>query len=153
MNNPILFGVVLAGLLFCAPAVSTSLTTGRGVNRISTGKDSSRVEVVLGVSETTGNRCLLGKKKCFSVNRLEIFFAKNKVFVPDSAYSDIYDASRASLIMSGDKGMVEIEGGDASEGYVVKIWFDRNRVLRRALYGELSDSLPLEETKYNDVSF
>ncbi len=44
-----------------------------------------------------------------------------------------------------------MRGGDASEAYTVVIVFDRERVLRRAVYSSLSPTIPSQETVYNTI--
>jgi hypothetical protein len=70
------------------------------------------------------------------------------VFIPRSAYADLGDIETAKLNVSNGRMTLTITGGDASEAYVAKLFFDRQRVLERRLYSGEDDTHPLEVSHY-----
>lgn len=82
------------------------------------------------------------------VSSIRIQVGNNLIFVPRSAYADLFGPTYASIEFRGNAGVVSIRGGDGAEAYVVRLFFDRRRVNRRTLASALLESKPTEETRY-----
>lgn len=65
------------------------------------------------------------------VKRIDIVVGGNSIWVSNSVFCDLFDVQVAELRLEGEKGLLIVEGGDASESFWVKIEFDRKRVKRR----------------------
>jgi hypothetical protein len=86
---------------------------------------------------------------CNLVDAIKISVNKTPLFVPRSAFADLADLGTAELVVENGKNILMLEGGDASESYIVKIAFTSKSVARRTVVGgEFPDEL-LEETVYH----
>lgn len=88
---------------------------------------------------------------CRGVERLQITANRQSLFVPVSSFFDLADLRAGKITFSGDEATLLLDGGDASESYSVKIRFNENRVISRALFSEISPDTPLQETSYHEV--
>jgi hypothetical protein len=71
---------------------------------------------------------------------------------PRSVFSDLTDLDKAEVEKSPNGYILTLRGGDASEGYLVKIEFDAMRVRRRSVFtGEEPDKLVQETTYYRVI--
>ncbi|MEZ5959564.1 MAG: hypothetical protein R3C30_03945 [Hyphomonadaceae bacterium] len=70
------------------------------------------------------------------------------IYVPFGAVLDLFAPHDVQLNATPNAYLLEIVGGDASETYQARLWFDRTRILRREIvaFGEVSES-----TQYNLV--
>jgi hypothetical protein len=96
-----------------------------------------------------------GASSCDVVESKEVFIVgmtmrvgDRSVFVPRSAYADLVAPTHAVIEFRGAAGTVTIRGGDGAEAYVVKLFFDRQRVHRRTFASLLVANQPTEETRY-----
>lgn len=64
--------------------------------------------------------------------------------MPRAAYADLGDISSAELTTNKGQMILTIQGGDASESYIAKLTFNRQRVLERRLYSGEDADHPLE---------
>ncbi|MFX3546432.1 hypothetical protein V8914_19760 [Ralstonia mannitolilytica] len=81
------------------------------------------------------------------IDAVNISVGNHDLWVPRSAYSDLCHPNRVAIKFDGKSGAVTLDGGDGSEAYVLKIFFDRNKVTRRVLSSPLVNQ-PTEETRY-----
>lgn len=98
--------------------------------------------------------CTMSHYPCNLVDAINISVNKVTLFVPRSAFADLADLGTAELVMEKGKNILVLEGGDASESYIVKIGFTSKFVTSRTLVdAEFPDDL-LQETVYHfDRSF
>jgi hypothetical protein len=97
------------------------------------------------------SNCTYSKYPCSVVDQVNIAVNGNQIFVPRSAFCDLADLSRARISFEKNESVLSLEGGDASESYIVKIKFDAIRVKRRTLSSGTQPKKPLQETIYNVV--
>lgn len=102
------------------------------------------VEIRLGDASSCGT---VGNKAAFIVG-MTVRIGDRSVFIPRSAYVDLVAPTQAVIEFSGSAGTVTIRGGDGAEAYVVRLFFDRQRVHRRTLASLLAANQPTEETRY-----
>ncbi|WP_243359535.1 hypothetical protein [Fundidesulfovibrio terrae] len=95
--------------------------------------------------------CTYSRFPCSVVDGIDLFVDGKSLFVPRSVFSDLSDLGSATLSADGPRTTLTMRGGDASEAYTVVIVFDRERVLRRAVYSSLSPTIPSQETVYNTI--
>ena len=111
-----------------------------------------RLEVVVTSAPGRGTDCYSEQGQCFSIKKIEMKVSGRKLFIPKSIYSGLFNVSSIRLEPGKILSTLSMEGGDASEGYIVKIEFDRSRIKKKSLYSALSESEPLEVIKYFDVT-
>lgn len=83
-----------------------------------------------------------------TVTELKIFVEGQRLFVPRSTFADLVDVRKADITFVARRGVLRIQGGDASEAFEVKIEFDKSAVRRRALFDSMNPKTPLQETNY-----
>lgn len=84
------------------------------------------------------------------IQNLSISVQGKTIWVPRSSYADLFNASVASITSENGMFVLSITGADASDSYLVHIYFGPQRVVRRAVYGlEGSPKKPTEETRYS----
>ncbi len=95
--------------------------------------------------------CTYSQYPCSAVDYIDIAVNDKAIFVPRSVFCDLADLNTAEIKIKPKKAILILTGGDASESYVVKVEFDRERVKHRVTFsGEFPDK-PLEETIYYSV--
>lgn len=94
--------------------------------------------------------CTYSKYPCSLVDGIDIVVGGNSIPVPRSAFCDLADLSNATINEVKKSFVLSLEGGDASESYVVKIEFDSKHVINRKMYDGESKEL-LQETTYHQV--
>jgi hypothetical protein len=83
------------------------------------------------------------------VQHIRITVDGKTIWVPRSAYLDLFDAHAAAILFEQDLFVLSIAGADGGDAYQVHVYFDSKRVIRRAFYGlEFSTKKPSEETTY-----
>jgi hypothetical protein len=82
------------------------------------------------------------------IRSLKISVNETEIFVPRSAYVDLYWLDRAELTTVNSIGTLRIIGGDASESYFVNIEFDANAVRSRSFYSGMIPDEPTQITRY-----
>ncbi len=95
------------------------------------------------------SNCTYSKYPCSIVDRLDITVNGRPLFVPRSVFTDLADLTKAEVTKGKRRPVLTLYGGDASEGYIVKIEFDSTQVLRRTLSSTLTPATPLQETTYH----
>jgi hypothetical protein len=79
---------------------------------------------------------------------LTIHAKGRSIFVPRSTFADLVAPYGTAIDFNGSVGTVTIRGGDGADAYIVKLFFDHQRVLRRTLASFLLANQPTEETHY-----
>lgn len=92
--------------------------------------------------------CLEERAPCSLVEQLRIKVDKNSLFVPRSAFRGLSNVRLAKLTSIRGGFELTLRGGDGSEGYILKIVFDKNRVTSRILASSLAPNDALEVTRY-----
>lgn len=83
------------------------------------------------------------------VQRLGITVDGVTLWVPRSAYTDLFNPRAAAVLLEQGLFVLSIAGADGADAYQVRIYFDSKKVIRRAFYGlEGSAKKPSEETRY-----
>lgn len=101
--------------------------------------------------EIIESNCTYSRYPCSVVDRIEISVNGNRIFVPRSVYSDLADLNNGEIQLRKAGAVLRLGGGDGSEGYIVTIEFDTDRVKRRIVAPGMSPKSVMEETKYNGV--
>ena len=97
------------------------------------------------------SNCTYSRFPCSVVDSVEISVSGDSVFVPRSVFVDLADLNTAELLAGKEDEILRLSGGDGSEGYVVKIVFNANRVKRRTVASGTEPNQPLQTTIYNVV--
>lgn len=82
------------------------------------------------------------------ISDVSINVGEKQLFVPTSVFADLIDPIDASVSVKGRQMVLVITGGDGSEGYVVRVYFDATGVHRRTLSSLMMPDEPLEDTRY-----
>jgi len=84
--------------------------------------------------EKAVSSCTYSRFPCAPVDYMTISVNRRPLFVARSVYADLADLNLASLRRQKDGQFVLIlNGGDASESYAAKIFFDEERVRQRII--------------------
>lgn len=97
------------------------------------------------------SNCTYSKYPCSIVDQIAITVNGDQLFVPRSAFADLADLNTAEVTAAKEGWILTLDGGDASEGYIVKIDFNKIRVTRRTMSSGTQPNKPLQETRYNIV--
>jgi|SRR6185437_2489374 len=97
------------------------------------------------------SNCTYSKYPCSIVDQIGITVEGNPLFVPRSAFADLADLNRAEIKAAKNGWVLTLDGGDASEGYIVKIDFDATRIKLRTMSSGTLPNKPLQETIYHLV--
>jgi hypothetical protein len=98
--------------------------------------------------DTNVNCCTYSKYPCSKVERIEININNQGIFIPASVYCNLADLNKLSIKSIGKEYMLILTGGDASEAYMVKIYFNKERVMKKIISSLITPDTPSEETKY-----
>jgi hypothetical protein len=96
--------------------------------------------------------CTYSRYPCSLVDYIDITANGKPVFVNRSVFADLADLNRAEIKIDGQKAILIIEAGDASESYVLKILFDAERVIKREMFDGESGNSKSQETNYYQVT-
>lgn len=91
--------------------------------------------------------CTYSRYPCSQVSSLGIALDGKKLFVPRSVFADCADVGTMTLTNSKVANVLTLTGGDASEGYTLKVFFDAHRINKRELYADEANAL-VETTTY-----
>jgi hypothetical protein len=137
---------------------SSRVLTQKSKVRLSDASATRRVEATLAMRTAdapaaSGVVCGGTTSPCREVTHLELRVDGQPVPVAYSVYRDLFDLHRGTLKAGAGGGGLDLQGGDASETYNVRIRFDAQRVLSRQMYvGTAQDDL-LQETVYHEVIY
>ena len=100
-----------------------------------------------GRPEVIRSNCTYSRYPCSIVDHIDISVNGKSIFVPRSVFSDLADLNWAEIRVNKNSATLILDGGDASESYTLKIFFDAQRVKSRILIaGEFGDVL--QQTTY-----
>jgi hypothetical protein len=97
-------------------------------------------------------QCTSSRTPCVLTSQIKLLDGASEVFVPRGAYADLGDIFSAELTMSNGLFVLTLRGGDASEAYIAKLEFNKDRVIRRLLYSAEDTAHPLEVSQFFMVS-
>ncbi len=103
-------------------------------------------------SEEHFAQCTSSRTPCVLTSQIKLLDGTSEVFVPRGAYADLGDIFSAELTMSNGLFVLTIRGGDASEAYIAKLEFNKDRVIRRTLYSAEDTGHPVEVSQFFMVS-
>jgi hypothetical protein len=93
-------------------------------------------------------QCTYARFPCVLTGWISILVNENEIFIPRSAYSDLGDITSAEVSPNGNLFVLTIKGGDASESYIARLVFDKERVLERRLYSGEDPQHATEVSRY-----
>lgn len=93
--------------------------------------------------------CTHSRYPCSIVDAIDIAVNDKSIFVPRSVFCDLADLNTAQIQIGQKESTLTLKGGDASESYIVKIFFDGGRVNRRVVASGMLPDRPLQETIYH----
>lgn len=93
-------------------------------------------------------QCTTSRIPCILTPEIKLLDGDAEVFVPRGAFADLGDIVNAELTTSHGLFVLTLRGGDASEAYIAKLEFDKNRVIRRTLYSAEDNAHPLEISQF-----
>lgn len=82
------------------------------------------------------------------VENLVINVNGSNIFMPLSAFLDLFDLREAELRLEEKTGVLLVRGADASESYWAEIAFDTENVMRRRLGPSVPEGAVTQETTY-----
>jgi hypothetical protein len=85
------------------------------------------------------------------VENLVINVNGSNIFMPLSAFLDLFDLREAEVRLEEKTGVLLVRGGDASESYWAGIEFDTENVTRRRLGPSVPEGTVTQETTYRLV--
>lgn len=91
--------------------------------------------------------CTYSRYPCSQVNNLRIWVNGKELFLSRSLFADLADVGTMVLTSDAGVNLLTLVGGDASESYTVKVYFDADRVEKREVYSNEAGSLS-ETTTY-----
>jgi len=135
--------------IIVAPQGETELVTKFGSLNVQAKIHTHQVET--GQKQSTGGNlaCTYSRSPCSVVDQLSISVNGKSLFIPKSLFLDIADINKMEVIRHGGELYLMIHGGDASEGYNLRIIFDGERIKQRILASALSPDEMLQETTYH----
>jgi hypothetical protein len=132
---------VIANLCFLenAKCVENVKINNSGVTTIKSG-NNIKIEVIV--------KTVKEERFTYAVKKISISVNGVNLFVPRSIYGDLYEPNEAHIGSEKHLTYLEITGGDGSESYFVRIYFDKKQVKRRIVFSSMIPDKPLEETTY-----
>lgn len=92
--------------------------------------------------------CTGARSPCSLVDSLKISVNGKPVFVWRSVFCDLADLNDAEISIAGTTAKLTLTGGDASESYIAKIYFDKENVTRRTVAGGEDPDSIIQDTRY-----
>ena len=96
------------------------------------------------------SNCTYSRHPCSIVDYINISVNGKSLFVPRSVFSDLADLSRGEIRANKDSATLILDGGDASESYILKVSFNAEHVKSRTIVAGEFDEV-LETTSYFQV--
>jgi len=87
------------------------------------------------------NNCTYSSYPCSQVSNLQIWVKGKELFVPRSVFADCTDVRSMRIEKNAGAYVLILSGGDASEAYGVKIFFNTDQITKRDVYDLESNSL------------
>lgn len=91
---------------------------------------------------------MLNVKTVTMVEKLSISVNGKAIFVPYSVIADLIDPRVAAIKFEKNSVILSINGGDASESYTLRVYFDSKQVHRRSYFDSYFPNEPMEDTRY-----
>ena len=91
---------------------------------------------------------ILNAKTVTIVEKLSISVNDKYIFVPFSVVADLIDPREAAIKFENKSVILSINGGDASEAYTLRVYFDTKHVQRRTYFDSYFPKKPMEDTRY-----
>jgi hypothetical protein len=92
--------------------------------------------------------CTYSRFPCSQVTHLSITVNGKQILVLRSAFADLADIGTMELSSVVGLSVLTLTGGDASEAYTAKLFFDNHRVRKREVFAKEAGAL-LEKTTYS----
>jgi hypothetical protein len=152
-------------LIIIAPAISASLAEEQtpvkstGETTITAKYTSMIIQVKIGTHEVDigkpsdghpdvmRSNCTYSRYPCSIVDYIDISVNGKPLFVPRSVFSDLADLNQAKIHADKDGATLILNGGDASESYIMKVSFNAKNIKSRTLIDGEFDEV-MQETTY-----
>ncbi len=157
--------VITSAVLLCQACLAQQHPTQVSSNGTTTvtmsakGKELKALIQTMVVPKTAPNspeehfaQCTSSRMPCVLTSQIMLLDGTNEVFVPRGAYADLGDIFTAELTTSNGLSVLTLRGGDASEAYIAKLEFNKDRVIRRSLYSAEDTAHPVEVSQFFMVS-
>jgi hypothetical protein len=150
----LLVSVFCLGAVNAQPASKTTSIPRRGDTTLTAKSAGLNVRVVITTAETqraapTWDPRFYAPKSW--VENLVITANGKEIFVPLSAFLDLFDLNAAEVRLEGKKGVLTVHGADASLSYWAGIEFDAERVTRRRRGPADPAGAVTQETTYRTI--
>jgi hypothetical protein len=99
--------------------------------------------------DVTCSSCTYSRYPCSIVDSIDIAVNDKAIIVPRSVFCDLADLTTAEIKIGQKESILTLIGGDASEGYIVKIVFDAEQVKRRVTASGMLPDQPSQVTTYH----
>ncbi len=93
--------------------------------------------------------CTYSRYPCSIVDGINITVNDRSIILPRSVFCDLADLNTAEIEIGEKESKLTLTGGDASESYVVKVFFHAGRVKRRVKESGMLPDQPIQETTYH----
>jgi len=97
-------------------------------------------------------QCTSSRTPCVLTSEIKLLDGASEIFVPRGAYADLGEIFSAELTTRDGLFVLTLQGGDASEAYIAKLEFNKDRVVRRTLYSAEDAAHPVEVSQFFLVS-
>jgi hypothetical protein len=155
------FAVVLsaAASIISQAAPITSVISTSGTTEIAAKSNNGSARVVFFTRPATAGafeNCFVKRESdippLLILRDLSIYVDGHPLFVPRSAFNDLESPRGATLHSTGHAFFLEIFGGDGSESYSARIYFDKQNVFRKKVFNTILVGGPVSDTRYFDRS-
>ena len=87
-------------------------------------------------------------KEVSVIQRMTINIGGQSLFVPRSAFADLFNPRKASIALDKGAFVLSIVGADGADLYLVRVYFNAARIYRRMVYGAFDSKNAAEDTRY-----
>ena len=150
---------VVVSLLF---AFSQEITAGQkkisitGKTTIDSKINEQRIRIIIVTYTVNSAACgnVLSKtlytkgEKLIAISSLRIIVNNKSLYIPWSVYADALNPREMTISLQDGFFVLSIESGDGVESDIMRIFFDKEKIIRRVVYSALIPDLPGEETRY-----
>jgi hypothetical protein len=116
-----------------------------GTHEVDIGKPSN------GHPDIIRSNCTYSRYPCSIVDYIDISVNRKPLFVPRSVFSDLADLNQAMIRADKDGAILILNGGDASESYILKVSFNAENIKSRTLVDGEFDEVMQKTTYFQDV--
>lgn len=153
MTLPVAASVLVIGVAFqasSAPANASSIRA-TGSTTVTAGSSKTTAQAVITTRQATGPEVPAVYKGMMTVRNvvdlIDIRVNGYSIFVPPDAALGIFNPNRMVLDLRGRSMKLSLLGGDGLASYVVTLYFDSKRVMRKTV-GDQIDGKIGTDTKY-----